>query len=234
MPYRLILFDLDDTLSYFEDYWEAACKDAFASFPLTAGLDHDRLFHEYEKWNAILDKQYIAREIDVYTYRNQRFLRALGELGLTATWDEAEAFHALYFSLCERHMVVRPDNIALLTKLSQTYRLGIVTNGTVDVQMRKIRACGIQPFFPDFAIFISDQVGVAKPDARIYQVALNAFAVDAKDTIFIGDSWQNDVQGPRAIGITPIWLRRDPHVPIPDASVRTIDILTDIVHVLQE
>ena len=229
---RLILFDLDDTLSYFEDFWEPACKEAFAKFPLTAPLDPDRLFAAYRKWDRIMDDKYIRQEITVNEYRTRRFIEALHEVGCEADEMAADSFHEIYFSLCGNHMKPRPEILDLLTRLSQKYALGLVTNGTVDVQMRKIDRCGIRPFFPDEAIFISEKVGCAKPDPRIYQAALERFKILADETVFVGDSWPNDVRGPYEVGIRPVWLRRpDRQAPL-DLPVAVLDNVCDLETVL--
>ena len=51
-------------------------------------------------------------------------------------------------------------------------------------------------------------VGARKPHSRMYDAVLELAGVDAADALFVGDTWTCDVEGPRAAGLTPIYVRR--------------------------
>jgi putative hydrolase of the HAD superfamily len=55
--------------------------------------------------------------------------------------------------------------------------------------------------------------GARKPHPRIFQHTLEKVGVPAAEVLFAGDSWGPDVVGPRAAGMTPVYLRRDGHWP---------------------
>jgi putative hydrolase of the HAD superfamily len=64
--------------------------------------------------------------------------------------------------------------------------------------------------------------GARKPHPKIYQSTLEQLGADAPTTVFVGDTWVPDVEGPRTLGITPVYLERDGHwpdttAPSPDA-----------------
>ena len=52
----------------------------------------------------------------------------------------------------------------------------------------------------------SHVVGVEKPDARIFHLALDACGARREQAVFIGDIYEIDVQGARNAGITPLLL----------------------------
>ena len=56
-------------------------------------------------------------------------------------------------------------------------------------------------------------VGARKPHPRIYAAALTEAGVAAGETLFVGDTWGPDVEGPLAVGMRPVYLRRDGHWP---------------------
>lgn len=56
-------------------------------------------------------------------------------------------------------------------------------------------------------------VGARKPHPRIYAAALAEAGTDAAETLFVGDTWGPDVEGPIAVGMRPLYLRRDGHWP---------------------
>jgi putative hydrolase of the HAD superfamily len=58
------------------------------------------------------------------------------------------------------------------------------------------------------ATVFSYQIGVRKPDARIYAHALNAVGVRAEDALFVGDGGSDEHRGARAVGIGPVIVTR--------------------------
>jgi putative hydrolase of the HAD superfamily len=59
------------------------------------------------------------------------------------------------------------------------------------------------------AVLTSAQVGAAKPDPAIFEVALSAAGVGPEHAVHVGDSLTEDIAGARAAGITPMLVRRD-------------------------
>ncbi|GEC88011.1 HAD family hydrolase [Brevibacillus brevis] len=75
-------------------------------------------------------------------------------------------------------------------------KLGIITNGRSEFQMKNLNAIGIEPFF--HAILISEREGVSKPESIILERALDRLGVKASEAVYVGDHPVNDVQGARA------------------------------------
>ena len=61
------------------------------------------------------------------------------------------------------------------------------------------------------AMVSSAWVGARKPHPRIFTVALEEAGVSAAEALFVGDTWNADVDGPIAAGMTPLYLRREGH-----------------------
>lgn len=59
--------------------------------------------------------------------------------------------------------------------------------------------------------------GARKPHPRIFTDALTKLGADPGETAFVGDTWGPDVAGPRALGMTPLYVSRDGHWPDPTA-----------------
>lgn len=89
------------------------------------------------------------------------------------------------------------------------FRLGVVTN-TVSSTAEKLRwfhTCGLDIEWDAFAN--STEVGVRKPDPRIYQAALKQCAVTADETTFVGHDTE-ELAGARAVGLVTIAVNADP------------------------
>jgi len=65
---------------------------------------------------------------------------------------------------------------------------------------------GLAEFFA--FILPSAEIGVEKPDGRIFSLALQRLGLEPQEVVHIGDSYEADVVGARAVGITPILLDR--------------------------
>lgn len=207
--YELILFDLDDTLLYFEDYWEEATKETFRQFSLTQSLEADQLFDVYERYSAYYVEKYHRQEISIQHFRNHRLIRALSEWDIKIDERTAHQFNELYHDISISFMRPNSELVPLLDGLREDYRIGIVSNGTVEVQQAKLKALGVESLFPEGTVIISEAVGCEKPDPRIYAAAQHAFRVPARNTLFVGDSWKNDVEGPIKSGMDAVWLNKD-------------------------
>ena len=99
------------------------------------------------------------------------------------------------------------DNAPLLARLTRRYRLGIVSNFYGNLE----RVCddgGIRRYFG--VVVDSARVGCAKPDPRIFRLALEALGVAPADATFVGDSLPRDMAGARAVGMRHIWLAGAP------------------------
>jgi putative hydrolase of the HAD superfamily len=78
--------------------------------------------------------------------------------------------------------------------------------------------------------------GARKPHPLIFRHTLEKLGVGPDETVFVGDTWGPDVEGPRAVGMTPAYLARDDHWPDPgapdDLSAGSVAVLDDLTGVL--
>lgn len=95
-----------------------------------------------------------------------------------------------------------PDTLDALHRLSAKYRLMAVTNGNAD-----LHRVGIARFF-EGSVGAAD-LGVAKPDARIFHEALARLHLAPYEVLHVGDDAHLDVHGAVNAGIAAIWLNRD-------------------------
>ena len=85
--------------------------------------------------------------------------------------------------------------------------------------------------------FYSGELGVAKPDPRIFRIAADRLGIPVERITYVGDRWEVDVLGSAAAGMRPVWLNRaglprpstgpqQPRVPVVEiASLAELDIL---------
>jgi putative hydrolase of the HAD superfamily len=109
-------------------------------------------------------------------------------------------------------------------------RLGVVSNadGTVEQQLRdfEILQVGPGPGVEVEVVIDSSTVGIAKPDPRIFDLALDAMGIAAEDAWYVGDMPGFDVAGARAAGLRPFVM--DPFQHHLDADYERVESLTDL------
>ncbi|WP_165452658.1 HAD family hydrolase [Paenibacillus thalictri] len=232
MPsWKLVLFDLDDTLVRFDDYWPDSIKETFRQHEATRGFDAEQLFDVFMVKNSALVDQYHKQEISLQRFRNERLIAALAEYGVQADEDAAISFNRLHRQISKSFMRADPELVSLLQELSVSYRFGIVTNGTTNWQHDKIQAAGIGCFFTRENVVTSEDVGCEKPDPETYSTALRHYRMKPEEAVFIGDSWKNDVLGPAQLRMQAIWVNlRKEQVPdgSPQTHIGTVENILDI------
>lgn len=205
---KIILFDLDDTLIHFEDYWKDSLLETFQRHSCTKDLEPDLLFEVFWEMNQKYEKLYHKQEITLRDFRNYRFIDALARYDRAIDEEIADDFNSLHKNVSKEFMKASPGILELLTELNKTYSLGIVTNGTSSWQHDKIESLGIRSLFAKEAILISEEAGYEKPAPEIFLKALACFKAKPEEVIFVGDSWKNDVEGPMQAGMKAIWLNK--------------------------
>lgn len=115
--------------------------------------------------------------------------------------------------------------LAMLRSLGE--RVAIVTNGATEQQHAKVDRLGFRSLVD--AVCVSGEVGVAKPDPRIFEMAAAMADAPLHDSWMIGDSAALDIEAARAVGSRTVWLRRGREWPDTLAAPdRVIDSLTEL------
>jgi putative hydrolase of the HAD superfamily len=96
----------------------------------------------------------------------------------------------------------------LLASLKNTYRLGLLSDGYLEVQQRKLHALNLAHYF-DAAVF-SDKWGreAWKPSVKPFEEILSLLRTEASAAIYVGDNPTKDFLGARQIGMFTIWVKR--------------------------
>jgi putative hydrolase of the HAD superfamily len=179
-PLRGILFDLDETL-YSR---EAAFWKWIESEAVTAAAQQ-------------LDRAKVS-ELDQRGRGDKRVL--LEYLDAVFDWGETpDERHARYRRGLATTVQLAPAVRDSLTRLARRFRLGLVSNGSGATQRAKLRALGLESLFDP--IVISEEVGVRKPDARIFGLAVAAWRVPPASVLFVGDDPVSDIDGAKAAGL---------------------------------
>lgn len=233
MAIRAVFFDLDDTLMEEEaplvDAYRAACApveerhgipvDAFFAKARVLGREVFRTAPAIDYLRAIDagSSDLLSAEYDLNAphandmkdwleqYRRGFFRDGLRAFGIE---DDALADEVLerYIENRHAHHRVFPEAIEVLETLAARVPLVLVTNGPGHHQRAKVDAVGFGPYFK--GIVVSGEVGMAKPDARMFDQALEIAGVEAREAIMVGNNLPRDIGGAQARGIPGAWINR--------------------------
>ncbi|MDR3148958.1 MAG: HAD-IA family hydrolase [Oscillospiraceae bacterium] len=98
-----------------------------------------------------------------------------------------------------------PDALGLLEFLYPQYRLGIIANQSAGARQHLGR-WNLDKYFD--VIIASSEVGIAKPDLRIFQTALSQANCNPENAVMIGDRLDNDIYPAKQLGMKTIWVRQ--------------------------
>jgi putative hydrolase of the HAD superfamily len=103
------------------------------------------------------------------------------------------------------HIVPEPDVVPTLVELARTRRVAIVTNGG-PAQRIKLAKLGLSDI--PHAVFVSGELGFAKPDPRVFELAQRWTEVAPAETLFVGDHPEIDLAPAAAAGMATAWRVR--------------------------
>ena len=100
------------------------------------------------------------------------------------------------------------ESIDLLKTLTKSYKIGLVSDGYLQVQQLKWAALGLDYFFD--AVVFSDSLGRAnwKPSTAPFKLVLEQLNVAPEFSVYIGDNPRKDFFGARQLGMSTIWIKR--------------------------
>lgn len=219
-PVKAVLFDLDDTLFDHSYCASAALSTVRHMHERFSGIDENEFERRHAEILEVLHLDVLAGKIDLDTARTERFRRLYRAAGLEVDAELATRTATAYR---EGYVASRREvagAAALLREIRKHARVVVVSNNLLLEQQEKLRHCGLDRYVD--VLVVSEAVGVSKPHARIFEVALEEAGCRADEVVMVGDSWTNDIDGARALGIRAIWFNRTGGA-APDPSV---DVMT--------
>lgn len=208
-----VFFDLDDTLYDRAVPYLAAFRQFFGGrYEDRAAQAFDAVIRRgYEVFKPAHTGQITMEQMHIY--RHQTGLR---DVGISVTPEQTLQLQALYAAQQGAIRLTGTMQAVLTLCAARFSAVGVITNGGVQPQTRKLESLGVSRWIDPRLVFISDAVGVMKPAPEIFRMAERAAGGPC---IYIGDSCSQDVAGAAGCGWTTVWLNRRgeaPGTPRPD------------------
>lgn len=195
MRYNWVLFDADETLFSFNSYL------GLTAMLKRYGIDFSREDYDaFQAVNKLLWVAYQNNEITAQDIQMRRFAKLAEQTGV----DQIKLNQEL---MAEMAKVSKPlDGVMeMLEALHPKVKMGIITNGFTELQQQRLQNTQTEKFFD--IVVVSEQIGVAKPDRKVFDYAFSQMDdLDKTKILMVGDTLASDILGGYNSGIDTCWF----------------------------
>jgi putative hydrolase of the HAD superfamily len=228
--YEQLFFDLDHTLWDFETNSEETLRDLYVELELeTKSQAPFEKFHKtYKHYNSLFWDRFRKGHISREDLRWKRMWRTLVDFKITNE-ELSKQLSERYLDILPTKTNVFPHCMEVLEYLkNKQYPMHLITNGFEKTQHQKIKNCGIASYFTE--VITSEQAGIMKPHAAIYEYAMHKTSSTADKCIMVGDTLEVDILGALNVGMDAVYV----HASLPEgSSVQPTYVVSDLAALKQ-
>lgn len=227
--YKHLFFDLDNTLWDFRSNAREAFHTIFTELELFGMIpDFDRFMKVYEECNEHLWIEYRKGKVKKDTLRIERMVMTFKEMGIDNR-ELATRVGDIYVHTAPKMTNLFDGVSETLNILSQKYKLYLLTNGFMEIQVQKVGNSGLTPYFSK--LFMAEMVGFQKPDRRFFEYAIKSVHAHKAECLMIGDDPEADIRGASQSGIDQVFFNPEGReCPVtPTYEIKSIRELLEII-----
>lgn len=221
-----VLLDIDDTILDFKKAEAIAIRKTFQHIGISVD---DALIKRYSEINQLQWERLERGELTREQVLVERFDILFEELGINAPSEMAQATYEYLLGIGHYFIDGAEE---MLKSLYGKYELYVVSNGTANVQDRRLKSADIVKYFK--GIFISERVGFNKPSKEFFDAAFAEMeGFDPTCAILVGDSLTSDILGGKNAGIKTCWYNPKGKPPradiVPDYEIKNLSELPELL-----
>jgi putative hydrolase of the HAD superfamily len=190
--YRAVLFDFFGTLTH----------------AVSRGPHHAHIAHwlgcDPAAFTAALDRTFLERARGGYGTASQSLRRVAESVGVRPSRDQLAVALPARLAAVRMDTRLRPDAVPVLRALqARGLRTGLVSDCTHELP-RYLPDLPVAPLL-DTCVY-SIELGICKPDARMYLTACARLRVEPDECLYVGDGGSQELSGAEAVGMTAVRL----------------------------
>ncbi|EHJ51704.1 HAD family hydrolase [Streptococcus macacae] len=231
-----IVFDVDDTIYDQQAPYRQAMQKSFPDFDVS---QMNQAYIRFRHYSDTGFPKVISGKWTTEYFRIWRCQQTLAEFGYPhVSEEEGSHFQAIY----ENEL----DNITMLDEMRLTLDflkkkkvpIGVITNGPTEHQLKKVKRLGLYDYVEPKRVIVSQATGFQKPEKEIFNLAAEQFDMNPGTTLYVGDSYDNDIMGAFNGGWHSMWFNHrgrslQPGTkPVFDLEIDSFDQLFGAVKVL--
>jgi len=183
MSTKVVVFDLWNTLVY------DPSKESHEKISSLLGFENRQEFWDY------CDEHFFNTKLTFYDF----IKKLIKQKNLSKeTFDKIEEL----WEDAKRHVDIFPDVVETLEKLKKKYKLVLLSNTAEKEGEETIDRFGLKKYFDE--IILSGQIGLAKPDPRVFRLVLDKVNIKPEKVVMVGDNLEMDIIPARTLGMKGI------------------------------
>jgi len=223
-----IFFDVDDTLFDQQKSHQIALQEIKGRYDIFERFDMEQIIRAFEEADDEAVDEFRNGEAmdDLRWNRSERFLKKLG-----VDNDFTKTFHDEFYRIYPTIPVEIEGAEEVIKELGSKYELGVLSNSTEEIQMKKLQALNLTHYFEEF--IFSEEAGSRKPDKEIFLHSIDIVDRSSDRCLYVGNSFRIDVEGAQKVGMRTCWLNRHDEKkkggPEPDIEIKELRNLLEIL-----
>ena len=222
---KAVIFDLDDTLYNYNELNEQGINEICKYTCQNLKISKEHFYKAFDK-----AKKDVKSTLGNVASSHNRLLycqKTLENLNENPFFIALEMYE-IYWQYILKNMKLNANVLEVLEfcKLKKI-KIGVCTDLTVHIQHRKIRKLGINEYVD--AIVTSEEVGVEKPNFKMYNKILEKLDVTPGEVLFVGDSLKKDVLGSMEYGMKALWYSK-----INNEKCQSIQNFNELLEILKK
>ncbi|MBT3284276.1 HAD family hydrolase [Candidatus Bathyarchaeota archaeon] len=202
-----VFFDLHGTILLSDDIDGAWDRWARA---FHAALEEKGAEISFDGFKAVLQNLFEGPVPDIHEAGFTLFMKrvkVLGEsIGLDLPKEEVRPLVDTIIKVWHQGMYLDEEAVPIIERLKEKYKVGLVTNWEHTPRIYELLGeLGAEELFD--CVVVSDSVGHAKPDPRVFNPAFNLTDVKAEESLYVGDM-DVDIEGAINAGMQPVLIKR--------------------------
>lgn len=218
----VVFFDIDDTLYNQAEPFAYAVRKVLGEVRAT----DDELFNASRRHSGEVFAAFNGGGHPTDAIYVRRMQATLAEFGISVSESTALQIQHVYATQSGKAMSLSLGMEQVLVECSRHARVGIISNGRAKQQREKLKILGIDRWVKPDAVFISEALGLAKPDPNIYTYACTQLDTTPERCVYVGDSLTNDVPGANAAHMPVVWFHHRPQ-PMQESPQPTWTVTSD-------
>ncbi|AVK60508.1 HAD family hydrolase [Lactobacillus sp. CBA3605] len=234
---KAIVFDIDDTLYDQKSPFGMALTKTLET--LVTPTDLAQIFNRFRDFTDRTFNQVTTHDLTLEAWQTARLRHALA----TFTTEKIKTDKAIQFEIAYQQALKEiqffPELAPALEKLSHCFQIGIIANGPANTQREKLHQLQIERYVHPDNIFISEELGIAKPDPSIFTTWAHQAGIKANQAAYVGDNIALDMTSAKHAGWQTFWfnhrlnLQAQPNV-IPDQIIQSPAELAELLLALAQ
>ncbi|WP_019319640.1 HAD family hydrolase [Streptococcus mutans] len=199
-----IVFDVDDTIYDQQAPYRIAVGKCFPDFDMA---NINQAYIRFRHYSDTGFPRVMANEWTIEYFRFWRCQKTLLDFDYRQIGEEeGQYFQEIYEKELDQISMLDEMRLTLDFLKEKNIPMGVITNGPTEHQLKKVKKLGLYDYVDPKRVLVSQATGFQKPQKEIFNLAAEQFEMNPDTTLYVGDSYDNDIKGAHDSGWHSMWF----------------------------